>query len=338
MNLSITILTLLFTFVYNVNNPLPPSDTEKLNGVNFVSPVYKVEHNCVESVTRINANWVAITPFAFMSPGDPKVEYNCSKNWWGDTPAGIKHLAQSAKAKNLKILLKPHFWVDQQGWPGDYDLSYEDWPKWERNYESFMMQLARISEALEIDMICIGTEFKIAVKKRRKFWNDLIAKIRRVYSGKITYAANWDNYQNVHFWDKLDYIGIDAYHPLVDDATPETEDLVKAWSKHIYSLQHVAREYNKQILFTEYGYRSIHKNTWHQWEIEGIDSNVDVNLEAQTNAYEAIYQVFWNEEWFAGGFLWKWWDEDKTAGGMQHSNYTPQNKPVEQTIKKWYSR
>ena len=288
-------------------------------------------------VKRINANWVAITPFAFMTPGDPKVEYNCAQNWWGDTPIGIKHLVNSARAKNLKILLKPHFWVSNQGWPGDYDLSYEKWTTWERNYESFILQLARISEALEIDMICIGTEFKIAVKKRRKFWTDLITKIRRVYSGKITYAANWDNYQNVHFWDKLDYIGIDAYHPLSQAQTPTIEEMERAWKQFVPALKNTAKKYNKQILFTEYGYRSIHKTAWQQWEIEGISSDEQCNLEAQTNAYEALYRVFWQQDWFAGGFLWKWWPDDAKSGGTKHSNYTPQHKPVEETIKKWYS-
>lgn len=311
---------------------------ERINGANFVSPVNRVEHDCIAPLKRINANWVALTPFAFMTPGNPAVEYNCEKNWWGDTPAGIKHLAASARKQNMKICLKPHFWVANQGWPGDYDLSSEGWEAWERNYESFMLQLARICESLDIEMLCIGTEFKIAVRKRKQFWSTLIEKIRRIYSGKLVYAANWDNYANVSFWDKLDYIGIDAYHPLSGAQTPSVEALKKAWKTHLPGLKYTSKSYGKPILFTEFGYRSIDKAAWQQWEIEGLPSNQGINHNAQVNGYQAIFEVFWDEPWFAGGFLWKWWDHDQTAGGKGHSNYTPQNKPAEKVIKEWYAR
>jgi hypothetical protein len=63
-----------------------------------------------------------------------------------------------------------------------------------------------------------------------------------------------------------------------------------------------------------------------------------VNLDAQKIAYEAIYEKFWSEEWFAGGFLWKWYDYHESAGGMNNKNYTPQNKPAEDAIRSAYEK
>jgi len=62
-----------------------------------------------------------------------------------------------------------------------------------------------------------------------------------------------------------------------------------------------------------------------------------VNLEGQQNATQAIFEEFWNEPWFAGGFLWKWFHNHSTSGGEDNSRFTPQNKPVEAFIKKQYA-
>ncbi|MGE0567102.1 MAG: hypothetical protein AB7O73_04075 [Bacteroidia bacterium] len=310
---------------------------EKIKGVNFVSPVKKIYSNCITPVKRINANWIALCPFAFMSPGNPKVEYDINKNWWGDCPEGICKLTECSKTCRQKILLKPHFWVDQQGWPGDYDLDNKNWLIWENNYRKFMLKLAHVADSMNIEMLSIGAEFKTATQKRPQFWSNLIDTLRKVYKGKLTYAANWDEYNTITFWHKLDYIGVDAYFPLINTETPGVDELQKEWKKVIVSLEGISKKYNKKILFTEYGYRSINNCAWRQWEIENVAVDKNINLAGQQNAYEALYNAVWNKEWFAGGFLWKWFDKDTEAGGIKNSDYTPQNKPAEKIIQKWYS-
>ena len=330
---------LFFAGKRNTNSsPEKAKKWEKVRGVNFVSPVNKIDRNNTGSVKRIGADWIALTPFAFMKPGIPTIEYDIALNWWGDTPEGIQTLARYAKENQLKVLLKPHFWVEGQGWAGEYDLSEEGWQEWEKNYEAFILRLAGMAKDLELDMFCIGTELKTSISKRPKFWLRLIKKVREVYPGPLTYAANWDNYYNIQFWNKLDYIGVDAYFPLVEASTPSIDEMKKEWGQRSYLLRRISDKYKTPILFTEYGYRSINRTAWRQWEIEGVDSETDINLQAQINAYEALYQTFWDKEWFAGGFIWKWWEFDTKAGGENNSDYTPQNKPVERTIKAWYSR
>ena len=86
-------------------------------------------------------------------------------------------------------------------------------------------------------------------------------------------------------------------------------------------------------MFTEYGYRSMDKCTEAPW----LSNNTGpVNMLAQQHAYEALYKKFIPQPWFAGGFLWKWHVNDSNAGGLSNNNYTPQHKPVEIIIKKWY--
>ena len=62
-----------------------------------------------------------------------------------------------------------------------------------------------------------------------------------------------------------------------------------------------------------------------------------MNLEAQTNGLQAIHNQFWNEEWFAGGFLWKWFHAHDRAGGEENNRFTPQNKPAEKRLKELFA-
>ncbi len=312
--------------------------SQKMGGVNLESPRHKVFTDYVRPTKRIAANWVAIIPFVFMKSHQTEIEYNQGRNWWGSTPEGIANTTKLAKSNGQKTLLKPHFWVDNRGWAGDLSFSKKKWKTWEENYTTFILKMAQMADSLQIDMLCIGVELKSSVTFRPKFWKTLIPKIRAVYRGKLTYSSNWDNYRNIPFWALLDYIGIDAYFPLSTQANPSKALLLKKWKKWKKTIAKYAVSKNKQIVFTEIGYRSIDKGAGNQWETENLSDKVSVNLPIQENAFEAFFETCWNQPWFAGSFIWEWHPYDDTAGGKDHSNFTPQHKPAEQVIQKWYSK
>lgn len=326
--------TFLLLFIIIVSISFYPNDTKKINGICFVAPPHRVNTIHLTPIQSINANWIAVTPYAFTKPNSPKVSFNHSRHWWGETEMGIIETILTAQQLGLKIIMKPHIWVMGQGWAGEFDLQSEtDWKAWEKNYSNYILQFAKISDSLNVEMICIGTEYKKAVKKRPEFWLQLIENIRVFYKGEITYAANWDNYENVLFWNKLDYIGIDAYFPISQSKTPAISELEEKWQPILNQLKKFSIKNRKPILFTEFGYRSMNYTTAGHWEVENQD--VVVNLEGQQNAIQALFNTFWDQDWFAGGFLWKWHADNKT-GGVNDSHYTPQNKPVKERIKEWY--
>jgi len=92
----------------------------------------------------------------------------------------------------------------------------------------------------------------------------------------------------------------------------------------------------KSVIFAEYGYRSMDKAAGPQWEMAREGGRV--NLQAQANSFEALYQTFWGLPWFSGGFVWKWFPDHQGAGGQSDSRFTPQNKPAEIVIRKWYGK
>lgn len=312
----------------------PKSNTPKINGVSLVSPPNFSDQVNFEPILATHSQWVAIIPYAFSGKNEPNVYFNWERQWWGERTEGVVDLTKMAKLKGLSVMLKPHVWVRGDGWPGDFQLgNEEDWKTWEHDYEQYILHFAGLADSLGIELFCIGTEFRKAVVQRPEFWQELIKKVRKIYTGKLTYAANWDNYENVLFWDQLDFIGVDAYFPVDTAATPSLAQLQSGWQKQAKQLAQFSKKYDKQILFTEFGYQSQPRTAGNHWELD----QSTVCLPCQSVAYEAIFTVFWQQHWFAGGFFWKWhFRED--IGGENDPDFTPQGKPAMEVISSYYQQ
>lgn len=337
--LSITVLAaaVVLFFVFQRADSERLEAGKSINGVNLVASSRPINAEALQPLQNINAGWIAVSPYAFARAGRPDLRFNLPRQWWGERKEGVSATVKHARALNLKVMLKPHVWVRGQGWAGDFELSSEaDWKKWEDQYRDYILSFARLADSLQVEMFCIGTEYRKAVRQRPDFWIHLIKEIRQVYNGKLTYAANWDNYTHIPFWDALDFIGIDAYFPLSDRQTPKVTHLKEKWQPIKEELHAYAGQNNKPIVFTEFGYRSVDFTADRHWEYERNDRAL--NLQAQADAYRALFETFWNEPWFAGGFLWKWFPGQTGPRGSGDRRFTPQNKPAEEIIRKWYSR
>lgn len=313
--------------------------TEKINGVSFVSPRNQIGDAEIAHINNSRAGWVQFIPYAFCQNGSASVNYNPNTGWWGESLAGTRTMIRSAHQQGLKILLKPHIWIFGTGWAGEFTLTNEnDWVTWEAEYQEYIMTFARLAAEEDVEMVCVGTELNQIVLDRPDYFGRLADSVRTIYNGPVTYAANWDNYEQVQFWNKMDYIGVDAYFPLVDAETPAVEDLISAWQPTKAILRGLSRQYELPILFTEWGYLSVANCGWRNWELEADLQNQPLNMQAQANAYEGIFQTFWEEDWFAGGFVWQWYADHPDAGGLNDRDHTPQNKPALDILADWYQR
>ncbi len=313
-----------------------PALESKINGASLVSPPTKISASNFQALHDLNANWVAIIPYAFSRGGSPQITFNHQRQWWGERTEGSCELVGCARKYDLKILMKPHVWVTGEGWPGEYDLESEaDWGEWEVTYRNYILTFARIADSLDVEMFAVGTEFRIPAVEREQYWRKLIGEVRSIYHGKVTYAANWDNYQKVKFWDLLDYIGIDAYFPISNETNPTMDQLEAGWEEEARRLQDFSTKYDRPILFTEFGYQSLNKAAGNHWEID--KSHNSINMEVQANAYRAVFNTFWRKEWFAGGFFWKWHLRED-VGGIGNPDFTPQGKPAEEVIREHFKK
>ena len=312
------------------------TQTNKINGVSFVASRDSINENHINPVVNIHANYAAIMPFGFIKNLEhPEIIYNTDRQWFGETIVGAKQYIEALQNKNIKIMLKPQIWVWKGEFTGFIEMKQEaDWKTLEDSYSKFILDYAELAAATGVEIFCIGTELEKFIDNRPEYWNGLIVEIKKIYNGKLTYAANWNEFDRTPFWNALDYIGIDAYFPLSDKKTPSLEDCMEGWKQHKAYIQNFSVTHKKPILFTEYGYRSMDYAGKQPWDTN--NSIIQVNLEAQVNATQALFETFWKEDWFAGGFVWKWFHNHNESGGKNNARFTPQNKPVESLIEKHY--
>ncbi|AUC86348.1 glycoside hydrolase [Polaribacter sp. ALD11] len=312
------------------------SQAKKINGVSFVASRDSISNQHINPVLKAQSNYVALMPFGFIKElASPKIIHNTNRQWFGETKNGLLQYAKRFQKEKLSIMVKPHIWVWRGEFTGNIKMdSEEKWNTLENSYREFILTYAKAAENLNADILCIGTELEQFVVNRPAYWQKLIQEIRKVYKGKLTYAANWDEFKRVSFWKDLDFIGIDAYFPLSDKKSPTTAEYELGWKLHKEEVLRVQQQFNKPVLFTEFGYRSVDFNGKEPWDSSNVEGAV--NLEAQANALQAIYNQFWKEEWFAGGFIWKWFHSHDKVGGEKNNRFTPQNKPAEELIRKLY--
>ncbi len=320
---------------------------KKLKGANLVAPPQKPNDSTLIALRASGGTWVAVVPYGFCRKDDPHFYWHGNPppgerrkmgQWWGETPEGVAGTVAMARAQGLKVMLKPHVWM----MGGSHlDLAFDkeaDWQSFEADYRGYVLGHARLADSLNVDLFCLTTELDKFATARPDFWKTLIADVRKVYKGQLTYAANWDRFAQIPFWKQLDFIGVDAYFPLDEAKTPSERAMVKGWKKPLAELAELSAEHQKPILFTEFGYRACDHAAEKPWESE---SDCQSNPTAQANAYTAMTAAVWPQPWFAGGFVWKWHMADYHRPGKpahhERDMFSPQGKPAEATLKKMYS-
>lgn len=348
MIIKIILFTLLSLSVLNISDGQSLSTkAPKMNGVNFIGPATSsIKLPMIQAVKVINATWISFVPTAIVDRSTLKLRPDSTHHIWAETKAGVEVSLQLAKQTNLKIMIKPHIFLEQLSamdkskfdltqaaiWRGDFIARNEEaWEVFEESYREYILDLVQMANKYQVDLFCIGTELREFVQQRPKFWSTLIKDIRSIYTGKLTYSANWDEYSLVPFWTELDYIGIDAYFPISMNRTPSEAKAFAKWVSIKFNIKTISNALNKQVIFTEYGYRNVDFAGKEPWTHDkGMDTP---NTAAQVNLYRALYSTFWDEEWVAGGFLWTW-NYKATSNGSTDFNIN--NKAVMSVVRDWY--
>jgi hypothetical protein len=241
---------------------------------------------------------------------------------------------RDARARGLEVFLFPILRVEDHsegGWRGV--LAPRDLDAFFASYSEFILDFARLAERLAVPLLSIGSELS-SMEVHEERWRRLVAEVRAVYRGRLTYSANWDHYEQVRFFDALDYAGVTGYFELVDKSLkplpdPAIDDLVHGWREQHLRLVRWQRRVDRPLLLTEVGYLSQRGAAARPWD-EGADEPVD--LELQRRCYEAVRRVWDGERRLAGLYFWNWFG----WGGPASKEYTPRGKPAAAEVAAWY--
>ena len=269
-------------------------------------------------------------------------------NRGGNTPtdAALISAITYAHSIGLKVSLKIHAETHDHGWRAN--INPTDRTAWFTSYGNILKHYATLAKNNNVEQIVIGTELiKMASDRENPTntanWKKMIADMRAIYSGKLTYGANWgdgggfaEEVNQIKFWDKLDYIGVSAYYWLApnDPGVATVENLSASWEDwDNRKLKVVSDQWNKPILFTEIGYRSItgaHNHPWNWWDAGVYDET------EQANDYTALFSYWNSKDYMTGVFLWSW-EINPPAAGSNERGYTPQNKLAENVMRDWFT-
>ncbi len=293
-------------------------------------------------LVKNNVEWVAVIPF-FYQKDEQTTELDMRhsyESWTRRDSSFIKTIGQ-LHDRNLHVQLKPHLWMNS-GWRSNIKLASKDeWDGWFETYRKVMLHYARMAQLTGVELFCIGTELRTSVLEQPQKWCDLIAEIRTIYHGKLTYAANWDgDFEDVQFWEELDFIGIQAYFPLTQTENPNLETIKAGWNEHISGLEALTEKHKKPILVTEVGYKSEASATIRPWEWGSAASVLyrKKSDETQLLAYEALFQKLWHKDWFAGLYIWQWDFRSTEERAIQNLNFSPRFKPAQNVIARWFGK
>ena len=215
---------------------------------------------------------------------------------------------------------------------------------WFTNYGNAVAHFAQIAQSTGVEEIVIGEELLDMSEDNvngtnTSNWFSLIGRMRSIYSGQLTYSANWggsdftNEKSHIKFWSALDQIGISAYFNLYGDNS--VSNLESQWNNwNMSDVTPLAQQWGKPVIFTEIGYKTLttaNQNPWMWWQGGGQDQN------AQANDYQALFD-YWNKYPFMQGvYLWDW-SSDPNAGNGGDIDYTPQNKMAQGTMATWFSQ
>lgn len=227
----------------------------------------------------------------------------------------------------LRVALKPTANCKNGTWRAhinffDKDVHCEPkWSNWFASYTDFQLHFAKLAEKTGCEMFIAGCEMVMS-ERRSDEWRKLIADIKTVYSGPVSY--NTDKYQedNVSWWDCVDVISSSGYYPLKD------------WEQELDRIETVVKKFDKPFFFAECGCMSTEGSSKvpNDWSVRG-----EVSLQEQADWYTAMFTACQKRDWVEGFCLWDWaWKQYPECKADSHGGYDIYLKPAEKIVKEYY--
>jgi len=286
----------------------------------------KAERSMELMLERLSVNWTAIALGALQDHAhSTEIKFREEPTVTDDE---VRNAIHKAKELGLNVCLKPVVNCADGTWRAhinffDLDVPCEPkWSDWFASYTTFILHYARIAEETGCEMFCVGCEM-VQTDRRESEWRELIAEVRIIYSGIVTY--NCDKYQEgqIKWWDAVDIISSSGYYPIDD------------WEEQLNRIEKVVSEYDKPFFFMEAGCPSREGSQFipNDWGLAGTPSE-----EVQRQFYETMFSHTDKREWVGGFMLWDWparlYEE---ADASANDDYCMYGKQAEQTVRQYYA-
>lgn len=293
----------------------------------------------LDELVRLGANAVSITPFGRLwDLRSSQIDLDFEQPF-ADNRAAIGRVIAQAKARGLSVLLIPHLWVETGGWRGEIDpRSDEGWAAYHASYRTFVSTWARAAEEFGADAFSIGVECKSWSGRFGQYWSELIGTVRAEFSGQLTYSANWDEAEDVLFWDSLDLVGINAFYPLADRDGASDAEYARGAARALERAGSLGALVGKPVLFVEIGYTTRANAAVEPWLWPDEMDGVAVDEWEQARALSALMSAGASQPWLAGMFIWRYYANLDDVSQEAPWGFSPHGKLAEQVLQSVFAR
>lgn len=306
----------------------------------------------LDHLADMGVEWVKVQTFLYQNN-----IHSSSMFVDGDRTASdesLEYIINKLHKRRFKVLLElvVNLKYEKSGeWMGT--ITPDNWDRWFESYNTLIEHYAKLAQKNEVEQLVVGVELTSTHRFKEK-WEQIIDNTRKHYQGSIVFVANFDVYDTVPFWDKLDAIGMNFYFPINRSADwswyqpwskvkdkyndPSYEDLLEGWQLWVDTLDRWQKKMNKPILVTEIGYTSQRGCTYQPWSRYLGESD----FEEQYLAYKALFEVWSKKQIVDGKF-----DGGNYLQGIYFFNWSskkPENdrsyipsEAAKSIIRKWFA-
>jgi len=250
-----------------------------------------------------------------------------------DNRRAIGRLIGQAHARGLRVIVVPHLWVETGGWRGEIEHADDaGWRAYQAAYRSFVLEWTDNAEQLGADALSIGVECKSWSGRFGRYWTALIAEIRERFHGSLTYSANWDEVEDVLFWDQLDWIGVNAFYPLASaNGAPYAEYQERA-REVMDTLAAVSALHQQPVVLMEIGYTTRRDAAVEPWLWPDGMTDVIIDEHEQARALYAIGRAAADEPSVHGFFVWRYYANLDDVSQEAIWGFSPHGKLAEPVL------
>lgn len=309
--------------------PVPQPVSGPLLGVNLTAYTrdgygQPSVRKAIDTLADLGSTAVTLVPTWYMSSSQAnRIAPDPDKS---PSDSSLDRAISWSRQAGLQVILKPHVDVIDDSYRGE--IRPANFDRWFRSYGDFIDHYATYASARSVDLFVAGTELK-TVSTETDRWRSVIQLVRDRYRGPVTYAANWDEVDQVQFWDDLDAIGVDAYYELSPDdgSTPTLQSLVDAWKGVSAKLESTSESWQRPVLLTEVGFPSQTGATVKPYEV--TDQPADQSIQAL--AYKATFKALSGSSWLRGISWWSW-RADPSPEEDHETDYSPEGKQAQKAL------
>ncbi len=262
---------------------------------------------------------VAIVPFLWQS-GSTSPDVSLGSDMSAEQ---LREGIRQARELGLRVLVKPHLWV-QGGQPGQIMLpNAEAWRRWFASYTNALLQVAKVAQEAGAEAFSIGSGLSRSLARAE--WRGVVGSVRGVFRGKLIQVVDsTEMADQVQHWDQLDAIGLKLYPALGRDDGPE--EWAPVLRREADRIDRLAARWRRRVWVAEVGLRSAAGAAARPWEVvEDRRTQPDPRVQAEVLA-RWLHAL--DRPSVEAVLIWRWFT-DPLRGGPQDSDFTVQNKLAE---------